>query len=88
MQIDIDLDTVGKDHKNNWTCSKDLEETYDNADAIVILTEWDDYKKIDWFKVDSKLRSPAWVFDTRKIVNPREVETCNFNFWQVGMGNM
>ena len=72
FQIDIDLETVGKEHKNNWSCSKDLGKTYENADAIVILTEWDDYKKINWFKVDSQLRSPAWVFDTRKIVNPRK----------------
>ena len=31
--------------------------------------------------------TPAWLFDTRRIVNPDKIKNCDFKFWQVGLGN-
>ena len=87
-QISYDLGYMGKVYSDNLFVYDDFDKSYDNADAIIILTEWDIYKNIDWLKVDKKLRSPAWVFDTRKIVNYKSVKDCDFNFWQVGMANI
>ncbi len=86
-QIDIDLGEVGQENRSNWSYSDDLLKTYDNCDAIIILTEWEEYKKINWDFVSNKMNSPSWVFDTRKIVSPEEVKNYDFNFWQVGLGN-
>ena len=86
-QIDIDLGEVGMENRSNWSYSNDLLKTYDNCDAIIILTEWEEYKKINWDLVSNKMNSPSWVFDTRKIVSPKEVKNYDFNFWQVGLGN-
>ena len=66
-QISKDLGDIGDKYCNNWSVSDDLEKSYDNANAIIVLTEWDIYKNVDWTKVDKKLSSPGWVFDTRKI---------------------
>ena len=33
------------------------------------------------------MSSPSWVFDTRRIVEQKNIKNCDFNFWQVGSGD-
>ena len=40
----------------------------ESADAIILLTEWDIYKSINWNDVSNLMRHPAWIFDTRSII--------------------
>lgn len=84
IQIGKDLGDIGEEHYDNWSVYDDLEKSYDNANAVIVLTEWDIFKNVNWKKVDKKLSSPGWVFDTRKIVDSISVKECNFNFWQLG----
>ena len=69
-----------------WHSINNLMDAFRGADAAVILTEWIDYSKINWNKASTLMRSPAWVFDARSIVNPEEVRKTNLNFWRVGDG--
>ena len=85
-QIKREFSDLGLEKKENWYFSHVLNETYENADAILILTEWDIYKNIDWVLVGKKMRSPSWVFDTRRIIDPNQVKDLDFNFWQIGSG--
>ena len=55
---------------------------------MIVLTEWDIYSKINWIKVSKKMRSPAWVFDTRLIVDEEQVINSGLNFWRVGVGTL
>ena len=57
-----------------------------DADAIIIITEWDIYKKINWQKISKVMRKPSWVFDARGIINLEEVKGSGVNLWQVGNG--
>ncbi len=57
-----------------------------DADAFVILTEWDIYKKINWDEVSKLMRRPAWIFDTRSIIQAIDVKKSGLNFWQIGDG--
>ena len=84
IQIGKDLGDIGEAYYDNWSVYDDLEKSYDNANAVIVLTEWDIYKNVNWKKVDKKLSSPGWVFDTRKVVDSISVKECNFNFWQLG----
>lgn len=83
-QIEVD---IGQESFSNCFFSNNIQDTYINADAIIILTEWENYKTINWTEVNKKMRSPAWIFDTRGIVDPLKIKDCDFNFWQVGLGN-
>ena len=78
-----DLDTV----ENQWEFHNNIELAAEGADAIVILTAWDEYSEIDWNKISQKMRKPSWVFDARSIVNPNDVIKSGLNFWRVGDGN-
>ena len=86
-QIAFELGDLGKENSLNWSFSHDLANIFDNVEAIVILTEWEVYKTINWDMVNTKIMTPAWLFDTRRIVNPDKIKNCDFKFWQVGLGN-
>ena len=73
-------------YEGTWTYAADLDKAYKNADAIIVLTEWSDYLKIDWSKTSKLMRKPSWVFDTRGIIEESSLIGTNLNFWKVGKG--
>ena len=98
LQIEIDLEmkqfkeikNENIDNSNNnygsWTFSKHLS-IFDNAHAVLVLTEWEDYKNIKWVNVEKKMAKPAWVFDSRSIVDVDLVKESGINLWCLGDGS-
>ena len=74
------------EQESTWNKVTDLYSSFNNADAALILTEWDEYSNIEWSKASQKMRRPAWVFDSRSIINPEEVTNAGLNFWRIGDG--
>ena len=72
--------------EGQWSFEKDITISSDGADAIVVLTEWDEYSKINWFAISKKMRKPSWVFDARSIVSRKKVLEANINLWEIGDG--
>ena len=72
--------------EGTWTYTNNLEIAFKNADAIIIVTEWSEYLKINWLKMSKILRHPSWVFDTRGIIEESDLSGTNINFWKVGKG--
>ena len=70
--------------KNKWTFSKSILDSANSADAIVVLTEWNEFRNIDWELLSSNMRRPAWLFDTRSICNLKEAKKNGLNIWRVG----
>ena len=68
-----------------WRFSNNLN-IFENAHAVLVLTEWEEYKSIKWDYVVKKMVKPAWVFDSRSIVNVDLVKKAGFNLWRVGDG--
>ena len=54
----------------------------------IILTEWEEYSKINWVKAAMLMRRPAWVFDARSIIDYAEISKTNLNFWRIGDGTL
>ena len=98
LQIEIDLqikqfsdiknDNIDylKNNHGSWKFSENLN-IFDNAYAVLVLTEWDDYKNIEWDYVAKKMIKPAWVFDARSIVNVDLVKKSGMNMWSLGDGS-
>jgi UDPglucose 6-dehydrogenase len=55
----------------------------EGADALVIITEWDAFRKLDLAKVKSLLRKPV-VADLRNIYHPEEMARLGFSYVSVG----
>ena len=55
----------------------------ESADALVIMTEWDLFRKLDLARVRSLLRRPT-VIDLRNIYEPDEMQRLGFTYVSVG----
>ncbi len=88
QQIYKDLDNNDSEIKNEkkWLYYDKVYETFINADAAIFLTEWDEFQNLNWPKIAKAMRKPAFIFDTRSIVNIKEVKKSNLKIWQVGYG--
>ena len=76
-----DLENEGK-----WHFIKNVVDGFHDADAAVILTEWEQYGKINWEIASKLMRKPSWVFDTRSIISANDLRKYNINFWKIGDG--
>mgnify|MGYP001319820709 CR=1 FL=1 len=72
--------------EGNWRFTHKVEEALIDADAALILTEWPEYSKINWNNASRKMRKPAWLFDSRSIIDPKDINKQEINFWRVGDG--
>ena len=54
------------------------------ADAVIILTEWEEYKNLDWQSIYDLMRKPAWVFDSRVYLDGKKLSEIGFNVWKLG----
>ena len=75
-----------KSGDGSWTFSKNINEAISGTDAVLVLTEWEEYRKINWDEASSLMRSPAWVFDARSITNEDKIKDVGLNLWRIGDG--
>ena len=59
----------------------------DGADALVIVTEWNEFRALDMRRVKSLLKSPV-VVDLRNIYRPDEMARHGFTYVSVGRGSL
>lgn len=59
-------------------------EASNNADAIVISTEYDEFKNYNWKKLYSIVNKPALIFDGRILLDRNKLEKIGFNIYQIG----
>ncbi len=68
------------------TFCDDALETAGGADAVVFLTEWDEFKQINLTKLRSKVTTPLFV-DLRNIFSEEAVAGAGFEYWCIGRKN-
>ena len=55
-----------------------------DAHAIAVLTEWDEFKQLNWQKVYDKMLKPAFLFDGRRLLEPKTKKNIGFEFYSIG----
>jgi UDPglucose 6-dehydrogenase len=55
-----------------------------NTHAIVVLTEWDEFKYLDFKKLYDNMEKPSFIFDGRKILNKIKLEKIGFKCYEIG----
>ena len=58
-------------------------EAVEGADALVLATEWNEFREPDFERVRTLMRHPA-IFDGRNIYNPRHLRELGFHYEGVG----
>lgn len=54
-----------------------------NSDALVIMTEWNEYKALDLEKIKSVMKTPVFI-DLRNLYDPETVKEKGFKYFGVG----
>jgi len=72
--------------EGTWWPSENIASALKGADAVIILTEWNHYRELDWTALAPLMRQPAWVFDARSVVTPADVQSAGLRLWRVGEG--
>ena len=55
-----------------------------NSHAIAIITEWDEFKTLDWEKIYKMMVKPAKVFDGRNILDRIALKNIGFEIYSIG----
>ena len=55
----------------------------DNADALIIVTEWKEFRSPDFVAIKSKLKNPA-IFDGRNVYDPKFVRGQGIEYFAIG----
>jgi UDPglucose 6-dehydrogenase len=53
------------------------------ADALAIITEWNEFREPDFGKMRKLLRTPV-IFDGRNIYNPEQMRALGFTYFSIG----
>ena len=71
------------DDKNVFVSDTALEAAK-GADAIIVMTDWDEFCYLDWKNIFEVMRKPAWVFDSRVFLDKEHLKDIGFNVWTLG----
>ena len=56
----------------------------ENADAVLLMTDWKEYPALDWARIFSVMRKPALVFDTRNCLDTPTLMNIGFKVLNIG----
>ncbi len=76
----IDLKGIEK----NITYETDPYRAAANSNAIIITTEWEQFKDLDYSKIYDSMEKPAFIFDGRNILDHRKLFSIGFNVYPIG----
>ncbi|KAI3988615.1 hypothetical protein MKX01_026979 [Papaver californicum] len=70
--------------KETVTVTWDAYEAAKGAHGICIVTEWDEFKSLDYQRIYDGMEKPAFVSDGRNVVNPDKLRNIGFIVYSIG----
>ncbi len=78
-------DLIGRDKQEpKLTVATTAYEAAAGAHALVVVTEWDEFKRLDFAKIYEIMAKPAFIFDGRNILDLDKLKSLGFR--TVGIG--
>ncbi len=71
-------------HPGNIEFTEDPYAAAEEAHALAFLTEWDEYRELDFEKLYSRMEKPAFIFDGRNILDHQKLYEIGFNVYPIG----
>ena len=81
---DFDSPPVGESDDISVHVHQEPYTAVENAHAIAILTEWDEFKSYDWEKIYQNMLKPAFLFDGRNLLDRKKIMDIGFEYTGVG----
>ena len=70
--------------RSNVTVTDDPYEATSGAHAIAVVTEWDEFKRLDFQRLYDSMEKPAFIFDGRNILPQVELRKIGFQVYGIG----
>ena len=74
-------------NRNNLVLCDHRDETLEGADALAILTEWNEFRSPDFDLLRTKLVHPV-IFDGRNLFEPSFMSEIGFEYYAIGRTNV
>ncbi len=82
--LDKKNNMVDNSEYGTWEICSSINDAAFKSDAIVLLTEWQEFHNIDWNNLYKSMRKPCWIFDTRSCIDYKKAKKAGFNIWEIG----
>ena len=79
----IEAKKIFSKYKSKITWCKNVYKASENSEALVILTEWNQFRALDLIKL-KKLMKRKIIIDLRNIYNPKEIKDNGFEYYSIG----
>ncbi|MDZ4838655.1 MAG: UDP-glucose/GDP-mannose dehydrogenase family protein [Bacteroidota bacterium] len=77
------MDNVRKLMGDKITFSQDEYECVKGADALMIMTEWSEFRNPDFDRLTNHMKNKA-IFDGRNLFEPADLEALNYHYISIG----
>ena len=85
-QMARDLGQPAGSGDGSWQQVPEVQQAASGADALLLLTEWQQFAVIDWPQVAAVMRQPAWLFGARAKADGSLARAAGLQVWTVGEG--
>ncbi len=68
---------------NRVTFAEDAYGVAEDADALVLMTEWNQFRSLDLMELKTRMKSPVFI-DTRNVYDPEKMRQAGFSYEGVG----
>ena len=65
---------------------RDIYDVASDADCVVLMTEWNEFKEIDWERIKKEMKQPV-ILDGRNIYDPEKLKAMGFKYQGIGRGS-
>ncbi len=83
-QINADVLGAGAPANPRLTTAADAYAACEGAHAVVVLTEWDEFKTLDFERIHAGMQKPAFLFDGRNILDLAKLTALGFRATGIG----
>lgn len=81
------LDNFAQIFEGKIEYCEDLEQSLEGSDAVALVTEWVDYRSVDWKVIKAENPRLFAVADLRNQYNPKSVRSAGLLYCGIGRGN-
>lgn len=79
----VAFEEAKRDLKDTVTYAESSYDALDKADALVVITEWSEFKLPDWSRVANSLKNQV-VFDGRNIYKNKDMKEMGYTYYGIG----
>jgi len=83
-EAQIRADVLGSEKNPNLVVVKSALEACQGAHGVAVLTEWDEFKNLDFKKIYEGMYKPAFLFDGRNILPHAKLKEIGYKVFAIG----